>query len=798
MNSFRSFVLAKQKLGKLDFVFTISFVFVIFLFCLQALSGVNGSFYQTEFGPALSLACGYDFQNPMNNESVLAFLRNQTHTFHCDELKETYWSNPNPFQLSSYYLIATVAAFWKIFGFSWAVIYWLAYFLAALTAGLTYLLSRLYLSPLISIAIALLFFDFYFIYVVHLRDFSKTPFLISSIFFILWSFRYNSIQRLCFVGFVTGVFCGYGFGFRSDILLAIPALLISQCVYVAWHRSWRNVVGRLCVLSSFIIPFVLFLAPLSSGASNLFHVFILGFADVFTPILGVKGGMQILDLYLDEKVQFLLQLNGFYSNLPMAWIGDGRYDELGSAFYFSILKHLPADIFVRTIAASVAVLSGFSHNILVFWISLCSIGIICCRAKRPLQTAFVISLAIWYLSAIASLQFHPRHSFYLYFVHLLLIGYGIQKIFSWFIARIGSKAKISLLFSAWASQFIRFLNVSLGPLALAVLFWNMLILLQNYQLKSLSNRLADLSLIDIDFKIQTKKFGLSQIAIDADNKQNLMRDQFGNNAGMFVLKFDENKCSHTQIEVGIPKIFATEQLDIWSLPLMGETKFFFPMSTREDKFELTLPTSMEACLTKVMLNKKQPFPLLATQSVVNTNQLLRPTEKAAQISALPKLGFLDTGKLNSLEKIEKFTGLNLPQNIGLSDKALEKYDSQTGVEGLINRDDNNIVHQKNKITFSSVPKSKFSYIFKAIPPKLKDKYDFIVKLDGELMAGNIGVGILGGGQWVWQSGAVQKGQLKIALRVLNSQEIVIFARQNAREEKISFIFEEPKWYIDVD
>src|SRR5262249_1427671 len=130
------------------------------IFCLASLLGAYAVvgyraaggeqyFYQSEFGPAVMVACGRGFLNPDTDTipPLAAFLSQQTDAFDCASLPASISaSDPDPYQRVSRYLELTVALIWKVTGVSWSRLVVLPGILFGCVAALYYGLFRLGLS----------------------------------------------------------------------------------------------------------------------------------------------------------------------------------------------------------------------------------------------------------------------------------------------------------------------------------------------------------------------------------------------------------------------------------------------------------------------------------------------------------------------------------------------------------------------------------------------------------------------------------------------------------------------------
>lgn len=188
-----------------------------------------GSFYQYEFPPAITLACNSSFQSisPVletepNTRKLHAFLNLRTDKFSCEDLPagRQYYGNLDTFQSASIYLIGSAGLVWTVTGISWSNLKILgAIFVAAFAAGL-YKLCRLFIPvPLaLFVTVIVILSPMHIDAVPHLRDYSKSPFIIWSLYLAGRAVT-QSKKSLYFSCALCGPIAGLGFGFRTDLLL---------------------------------------------------------------------------------------------------------------------------------------------------------------------------------------------------------------------------------------------------------------------------------------------------------------------------------------------------------------------------------------------------------------------------------------------------------------------------------------------------------------------------------------------------------------------------------------------------
>lgn len=202
------------------------------------------------YGPPAMYAAGYGFYQPDTSVSpeLRAFLRNEVDALALHALPAEIPAAPSTVASYHRYLLYTVAAFWCVFSISWSSLELLAALMLGWCAVAAYGLFRLGMGRIISLALALVFMlsPPILIMLSHLRDFGKAPFILSTIFLLVYVIKTKpDMFRLRFLLPLLGVLIGIGMGFRQDIIILIPPAILVTCIalYRSGKGTWRQRVG---------------------------------------------------------------------------------------------------------------------------------------------------------------------------------------------------------------------------------------------------------------------------------------------------------------------------------------------------------------------------------------------------------------------------------------------------------------------------------------------------------------------------------------------------------------------------
>ena len=128
------------------------------------------------------------------------------------------------------YLLYAMGILWRIVEISWSSLNILVSFFAGLTAAITYGIFRLGMGRSIAFVGTLLFVSspLFLTELPALRDFCKAPFILGALLAIGYLLsRSPRKPGLVVLAAAIGLFTGIGMGFRQDIIIVLPPLVVS-------------------------------------------------------------------------------------------------------------------------------------------------------------------------------------------------------------------------------------------------------------------------------------------------------------------------------------------------------------------------------------------------------------------------------------------------------------------------------------------------------------------------------------------------------------------------------------------
>jgi hypothetical protein len=410
-------------------------------------------FYQEEFGPAVMVAQSRGFVEPVvvPGSSLDDFL----HRRHPDlqaagDPGIARLTAPNALQESSRYLMLAVGWWWKVTGISWRAVWAVSALLFGMSAAACYAVFRQWASRLLSAAGALFMClsPVQLTEMPNVRDYAKAPFIIAGLCLVaVVALRPLSRRSLIVLSGLCGAVVGIGFGFRPDVEIVAPLFLAGVTLFRS-SRPWTGLADKALAAGTFTIVFAIAAGPVLvrvwGGRSNPYHVLLLGYTEPFDGTLrltpSVYGfGFAYSDAQVEEVVSgFSQRIAGRPASYPSA-----EYNSASRIYWMQILRHFPADVLTRGVAAASGVLNlpfqnrgpdflnaampgaavtdpvfrllrRFDNLGLIAGLGL--IGLACAASWRHGLFAVAMLVALF---GIASLEFERRHFFYLQFVPLL-------------------------------------------------------------------------------------------------------------------------------------------------------------------------------------------------------------------------------------------------------------------------------------------------------------------------------------------------------------------------------------------
>lgn len=415
-------------------------------------------FYQSEFGPAVMMACGLGFDNPdaTGVPALRAFLARASDAFDCASLPRPVATLPlTPFQASSVYLQRAVAITWKAAGIGWSRLAVLSGALFGLVVALTYGILRLALRRTLALVLLVpaIAWPPNLTLAPQLRDYAKGPFLLALILVTGAIVVGSGGRRVLLWSAAAGVLLGVGLGFRTDLMIAIAPVGAA----IAFLSPPEVTVGRrLAAIAVFAASLVAVGLPALRGyarGGNTGHVALLGLSSEFDRTLRVAPSIYELLGPYNDTLAFSV-INGFAARegTPAgAALSTADYDRFATAYLRRIAATFPADVAVRMIAAVLVVPRYVLDSSLgppefvraspARWLyrlrgslsaRLAPLAVPAVFAATMLiaignpRAAWLVVLVLATFVGASALQFHERHFYYLQFVPWLAFGVIVE------------------------------------------------------------------------------------------------------------------------------------------------------------------------------------------------------------------------------------------------------------------------------------------------------------------------------------------------------------------------------------
>lgn len=422
--------------------------------------GFVPSFYQADYEPAVRLACGQPFgidaagrQSP----ELAAFLRVERDRLDCSTVGLAAAPNPFPPTRAWYHLLQTVAAVWMVTGVSWEAVDGVAAAMMGLSAVFIYGILRLCLPAPLALLLTAASVRPALPYLMYLRDLSKAPFILGALFVaglvVLRPLRRGALWAIMAAA---GAWLGIGYGFRPDVLIALPLVAAAALFFRPGPLSatWRDGVAAVLLLCATFLAAASPVLVAFGGemGSCHWHFAVLGLSDEHAAALGVgPGPVSWLSQYEDGMARRAITSYSARADFgALTGFCTPAYDVAGRTMFLDILSTFPADFLARTAAAARHVLgygiwgmpnlpsfgpigslvdanrSLVQYGCVIAW--LMTAALLFAREARLGVVAF---LAVAYLTAYPVIQFDPRHFFHLAFLAWLPLGFAVATLVRW-------------------------------------------------------------------------------------------------------------------------------------------------------------------------------------------------------------------------------------------------------------------------------------------------------------------------------------------------------------------------------
>lgn len=326
-------------------------------------------FYQQEFGPAVLAACGHGFRNPSNPvaapelATLGTFLLQRTQSFDCGALPHQIATTQlNTFQLESPFLLRLSGWMWMLFGVSWPTLAWLGAIFMGIATAAVYLFFRAAMSDIFAVFLTALWVTspLHLSQVPHLRDYSKAPFFAVMLCAVVWTLR-SATTRVITVATMAacGAFFGLGFGFRTDVAIYLPMVVVALFFRAPWSR--REVATNCMASVAAVVMFLIVAAPVLGSyqrSNNVAHWALLGLTDPSRDWLQLRETPYSFGAFYNDSYVAMV-LAGFAErqtalNAPLL-LGTAAYSTWSDDYYHRLATAFPGDLLSRAWAAVLAV-----------------------------------------------------------------------------------------------------------------------------------------------------------------------------------------------------------------------------------------------------------------------------------------------------------------------------------------------------------------------------------------------------------------------------------------------------------
>lgn len=347
-------------------LFAVAFVVSLAAIRQFRAAGVQPFFYQSNFEPAVMLACGRGFGVTASPPQELTdFLSVKRNDFHCNALPESASTQPltSAANANWYYLYGASAGVWRLTGVSWTALDVLVALMSGVCAIMLFGLFRTVAGRVISVAFALVLVMSppNLTRLLSLRDYSKAPFVLTAILIlVVVLLRPLSRTRVIALAGLYGAVVGFGYGFRTDLAVMVPfgAMVVALLPPGALRANWlRNGVAAGVLMLAFAVVAAPVIGGLKFGGCQ-FHFSLLGLTTPLTEELRLttpiyRFGDQLTDEFIDVKAA------DFASRVlatPVPAQCSAQYDDATGQLYKAMAATFPADLVVRAYASVLMIL----------------------------------------------------------------------------------------------------------------------------------------------------------------------------------------------------------------------------------------------------------------------------------------------------------------------------------------------------------------------------------------------------------------------------------------------------------
>ena len=420
--------------------------------------GNQPEFYQSYFEPAVMVACGKGFVTSSPQPAALGdFLGRHRDTFDCAELPADLKLSRDALVTEAWtYLQYTVGWSWQVLGISWSGIGVLFGAFFGLVGALAYAIARLGMGRLLATmcTVAVATSSLHLANLPHLRDYSKAPFTLGLIL-ILGVMVTTPLRRGVLVGLAAtyGAVLGLGYGFRTDLLIDLPVIVVVVLLFLDGPLT-RNLLVKGAAIAAFLVTFVVVSWPITSAVYEKggcqWHVALLGLQSPFdAPLRMAPAPYDFGYAYADGFV--IRGVQGFarrtQPEAPRPVYCSHAYDVQSGRYLMAIVATFPADFVARAYASMIQIVEQPFGQVaapakdwaaglfiarqqlirpLQFWGAPLTAAALLLASAASIRLGLFLLFFLAYFGGYPAVQFQERHYFHLEFMGWWALGFVLQ------------------------------------------------------------------------------------------------------------------------------------------------------------------------------------------------------------------------------------------------------------------------------------------------------------------------------------------------------------------------------------
>jgi len=472
---------------------------------------------------------------------------------------QTIWFKNTPRYFAALTSIPdSLAAWWHLTGvLSWDYLFLLIAIFVGVTNGMTFLLFRVFMGRILAFSLSLPVIFYHHNYItgmINFRDYSRGLFVIAALLLtgILLQRSFGWFKT-CVVPILFGGLLGFGMGFRNDFIFILPFVGLALVIFGAgsWRARWlRKLIFILLFCGSFIGGSWNTYKFVREQGSGLYHIVHKGLSVPMDMELGIPP----IDYYKwtvefsDGSAEMISSSIAAYRQQTFAVVMEKSYDEALKGELLRLFRYFPSDVIGRAVSGTICLLRlpeielldcdnpyNGNHNRLVWrqysfthdynvdmpfypikaffnrmwhwisgetWVVFGLLTFLLVGAFDWRRALFLLLLTV-VITGITTIEFTPRHHFYLYFLGLLCLGFLIQFAFR-MLRRIycfPRAMRNRLRRWCWKHSCLRQLAFTLIGAALLLLLWALVAVYQNVVLQKSFAETAKMEMAEVPFEI---------------------------------------------------------------------------------------------------------------------------------------------------------------------------------------------------------------------------------------------------------------------------------------------------------